>query len=126
MTETTTGRPRIAFDVVTLDTDDPPRLADFYTTLLGWEVERADDDWITIRGDSEARSAFQLAPDHQSPTWPDNTVPQQIHFDLHVDDMDAAVAYATSVGARRVEGPVDSPDFVVFLDPSGHPFCLCR
>jgi predicted enzyme related to lactoylglutathione lyase len=126
MTETTTSRPRIGFDMVVLDTDDPPRLADFYTALLGWEVERADDDWITLRGDSDARIAFQLAPDHRRPTWPDNDVPQQSHFDLAVDDLDAAEAYAVSIGARPVEGPEKSDSFRVFLDPSGHPFCLCR
>jgi len=100
MTETITSRPRIGLDLVVLDTDDPPRLADFYTALLGWEVERADDDWITLRGDSDARIAFQLAPNHRPPSWPDNDIPQQYHFDFSVDDMDAAVAYATSIGAR--------------------------
>ena len=39
--------------MVVLDTDDPPRLAEFYTALLGWEVERTDDDWITIRGNGQ-------------------------------------------------------------------------
>ena len=126
MTETTLDRPRIGFDVVVLDTDDPPGLAEFYAALLGWEVERHDDDWYTVRGDSDARIAFQLAIDHRPPTWPDNAVPQQFHFDLRVDDLEAASAYAVSVGARPVEGPDDNPDFEVFLDPSGHPFCLCR
>jgi predicted enzyme related to lactoylglutathione lyase len=126
MTESTPSRPRIGFDIVVLDTDDPPRLADFYAALLGWEVERADDDWITLRGGSDARIAFQLAPDYRPPTWPDNEVPQQSHFDFAVDDMDAAEAYAISIGARPVEGPEKSDGFRVYLDPSGHPFCLCR
>jgi catechol 2,3-dioxygenase-like lactoylglutathione lyase family enzyme len=120
------SRPRIGFDIVVLDTDDPPRLAEFYTALLGWEVEDVDDDWITIRGDGNARIAFQLALNHRRPTWPDNAVPQQFHFDFRVDDLKAAEAYATSIGAVRVDGPVDSDSFIVFLDPSGHPFCLCR
>ena len=122
----TSTRPKIGFDIVVLDTDDPPRMAEFYTALLGWEVERADDDWITLRGDGDARIAFQLALNHKPPTWPDNQVPQQIHFDFSVDDLDAAAAYATSIGARRVEGPNEHSSFIVFLDPSGHPFCLCR
>ena len=122
----TSTRPKIGFDIVVLDTDDPPRMAEFYTALLGWEVERADDDWITLRGDGDARIAFQLALNHKPPTWPDNQVPQQIHFDFSVDDPDAAAAYATSIGARRVEGPNEHSSFIVFLDPSGHPFCLCR
>jgi len=121
----TSTRPKIGFDIVVLDTDDPPRLAEFYTALLGWQVEHADDDWITLRGDGEARMAFQLALNHKPPTWPDNDVPQQFHFDFAVDDLDAASEYAVSIGARPVEGPVRSDTFRVFLDPSGHPFCLC-
>ena len=115
----------IRFDVVALDTPDPPRLAAFYCALLGWTVERADEDWITISGGSGARLAFQLAPDHVAPTWPDPAVPQQIHLDLAVDDLAAASAYAESLGARRLSGPEIQEDFVVLLDPSGHPFCLC-
>ena len=115
----------VRFDVVALDTPDPPRLAAFYCALLGWTVERADDDWITISGGSGARLAFQLAPDHVAPTWPDPAVQQQIHLDLAVDDIPAASAYAESLGARRLSGPDVQEDFVVLLDPSGHPFCLC-
>lgn len=125
-TETpTSGRPRIGFDIVVLDTDDPPRLAEFYTALLGWRVEETDDDWITLRGDGDARIALQLAVNHKPPTWPDDAVPQQFHFDFAVDDLEAASAYAVSIGARPVEGPVRAESFRVFLDPSGHPFCLC-
>jgi catechol 2,3-dioxygenase-like lactoylglutathione lyase family enzyme len=122
----TSARPRIGFDMVVLDTDDPPRMADFYTALLGWQVEGTEDDWITLRGEGDARIAFQLALNHKPPTWPDNEVPQQLHFDFEVDDLDAASAYAISIGARPVEGPEQSDSFRVFLDPSGHPFCLCR
>jgi predicted enzyme related to lactoylglutathione lyase len=119
------SRPRISFGDVVLDTDDPPRLAEFYTALLGWQVEETEDDWITIGGDSGARMAFQLALNHKPPTWPDNSVPQQSHLDLDVDDLDQAASYAESIGARRAVSGDHAPDFIVFLDPSGHPFCLC-
>jgi catechol 2,3-dioxygenase-like lactoylglutathione lyase family enzyme len=119
------SRPPISVDYVVLDTDDPPRLAEFYTELLGWEIEKTEDDWITIGGDSSTKIAFQLAMNHKPPTWPDNAVPQQFHLDLQVEDLDEAVAYAESIGARRAEGGDHAPDFIVFLDPSGHPFCLC-
>ena len=117
--------PTIAFKTVVLDTDDPPGLAEFYTKLIGWQVIDTEDDWVTIAGGSGARIAFQLAINHQPPTWPDDTVPQQFHIDFGVEDLPAAAAYAESIGARRVEGPDPSPSFIVFLDPSGHPFCLC-
>ena len=119
------SRPKISVDDVVLDTDDPPRLAEFYTALLGWQIEETKDDWITIGGDSSTKLAFQLAMNHKPPTWPDNAVPQQFHLDLQVDDLNEAAAYAESIGARRAANGDHSPNFIVFLDPSGHPFCLC-
>jgi catechol 2,3-dioxygenase-like lactoylglutathione lyase family enzyme len=123
----------VRFDLVALDTPDPAGLARFYCDLLGWQVESgdADDDWVTIRGDDGSgpgagpRLAFQLATDFVAPTWPDPEVPQQAHLDLAVDDLPTAGAFAESVGARRVHGPGTEQDFWVYLDPSGHPFCLC-
>jgi catechol 2,3-dioxygenase-like lactoylglutathione lyase family enzyme len=110
---------------VVLDTDDPPRLAEFYTALLGWQIESTEEDWITIGDGSGTRMDFQLALNHKPPTWPDNAVPQQFHLDLDVDDLDQAASYAESIGARRAASGDHAPDFIVFLDPSGHPFCLC-
>ncbi|WP_204910243.1 VOC family protein [Microlunatus spumicola] len=131
---TPTSSSPVRFDLVALDTDDPAALARFYCDLLGWQVERGDesDDWVTIRADdgtgpgAGARLAFQLATDFVAPTWPDPAVPQQAHLDLAVDDLETAGAYAESIGARRVHGPGTEQDFWVYLDPSGHPFCLCR
>jgi predicted enzyme related to lactoylglutathione lyase len=119
------SRPKIGLQSVVLDTDDPRRLAEFYTALLGWKIESINDDWITISGGSAGQMDFQLAINHKPPTWPDNDVPQQSHLDLDVDDLDKAAAYAESIGARRAVSGDHRPDFIVFLDPSGHPFCLC-
>jgi catechol 2,3-dioxygenase-like lactoylglutathione lyase family enzyme len=119
------SQPKISLGDVVLDTDDPAGLAKFYTTLLGWQTVETEDNWITIDGGGGVRMAFQLALNHKPPTWPDNAVPQQFHLDLEVDDLDQASAYAESIGARRAENGNNSPDFIVFLDPSGHPFCLC-
>ena len=122
-TETSTSaRPRIRFDIVVLDTDDPPRLAEFYTALLGWQVESTEEDWITLRGEGDARIAFQLALNHKRPTWPDNTVPQQFHFDFRVDDLEAAEAYAISIGARpAVEWSASSTSSDVTSSTAGAP-----
>jgi catechol 2,3-dioxygenase-like lactoylglutathione lyase family enzyme len=119
------AQPKISLGDVVLDTDDPAGLAKFYTTLLGWQTVETEENWITIDGGGGVRMAFQLALNHKPPTWPDNAVPQQFHLDLEVDDLDQASAYAESIGARRAENGDNSPDFIVFLDPSGHPFCLC-
>ena len=117
--------PRISLQAVVLDTDDPQGLAEFYMALLGWEIEPPEDDWVTIKGGTGGQLDFQLAINHKPPTWPDNAIPQQFHLDLHVDDLNEAAAYAESIGARRAANGDHSPNFIVFLDPSGHPFCLC-
>ena len=121
----TPQRPEIVFDLTVLDTPDPQGLADFYAELLGWEIERSDADWVTIRGSGGTGIAFQLAPDLVPPTWPEGNIPQQIHIDFDVPDLDEAEEFAVSIGARKVPGDVGDDSFRVFLDPTGHPFCLC-
>ena len=45
-----------------------------------------------------------------------------MHFDVLVDDLDAAEEAAVAWGARRLPGGGER--FRVFADPVGHPFCL--
>jgi extradiol dioxygenase family protein len=117
-------------DVVALDTDEPRRLADFYASLLGWQVDRADEDWVEIHppasGTGVAGLAFQLVVNYTPPTWPTQDVPQQFHLDLEVADLDEGEQFAASLGARRVPQAGVEGSFRVYLDPSGHPFCLCK
>jgi len=49
---------------------------------------------------------------------------QQMHLDVIVDDLDAAEAAVLELGATRHEHQPRT-SFRVFLDPAGHPFCLC-
>lgn len=123
------ARPSIGLGDVVLDTDDPPRLAAFYAELLGWEIVSREEDWWSIRAadGSGPKLSFQLALDHRPPSWPDNRVPQQFHLDLDVPaaDLAASVAYAESLGAGLADNSRSTETFVVMLDPSGHPFCLC-
>jgi catechol-2,3-dioxygenase len=119
--------PPIKLGVVVLDTPDLSSSAAFYSKLLGVEVANADDEWVSLKGAASGlRLAFQLAPNLIPPTWPDGTIPQQFHLDLYVENLDKAEQHALSIGARPIEGPESSPDFRVYLDPAGHPFCLCQ
>lgn len=125
MTPSPTPPPIARFDLFVLDTPEPRRLADFYCGLLGWRVVREEDDWVAIRPDetSPYGMAFQLAPDLVPPTWPDPAVPQQSHLDVTVDDLEQGEARVLAIGARPTG--VTEQGFRAFLDPSGHPFCLC-
>ena len=119
-------------DLVVLDCPDPAALARFYALLLGWQVTSTDasDDWTEIRGPGGTGLAFQLAPNHVPPSWPDGEIPQQLHLDIDVADLNRAEALVLAAGATatglpdRSSGGVET--FRVYLDPAGHPFCLCR
>ena len=126
MTEQSVQTPIATFGFTVLDTPDPRALAEFYCAILGWEIKDTDDDWVTIRGADGGGLAFQLAPDHVPPTWPDNAVPQQFHLDLDVPDLDRGEEQVVALGARPTGMPEQTAGFRVFLDPSGHPFCLCK
>jgi catechol 2,3-dioxygenase-like lactoylglutathione lyase family enzyme len=109
---------------IVIDCPDPSALARFYEQLLGWIRVQDDGDWVVI-GEAADRVglAFTRAAGFRAPTWPEPEVQQQMHFDVRVDDLDAAEAAAIGLGARRLPGGGD--DFRVFADPAGHPFCLC-
>ncbi len=126
----TITRMTITFGTVALDAADIKGLANFYTTLLGWEVRPgADDEWITIADPANPEGAhisFQYAPDHVAPTWPDNAVPQQVHIDFYVDDIDAYEKEVLAAGGTKTGMPTEAgANWRVYLDPAGHPFCLC-
>jgi catechol 2,3-dioxygenase-like lactoylglutathione lyase family enzyme len=106
---------------VVLDCPDPLALATFWSALLGLPVTYRDDDWVVVAA-SETTSglAFQLAPDHRPPTWPDPAVPQQLHLEIMVEDPAAAGPRVLALGAARLDGED------VYADPAGHPFCLIR
>jgi predicted enzyme related to lactoylglutathione lyase len=110
---------------VVLDAADISRESAFWADLLGGTVE-ADDDWHSIQVDGEARLAIQLAPDHVPPDWPAG-LPQQIHLDLHVDDIKASHDEVMALGASllKTSDLSDPEGFQVYADPAGHPFCLC-
>jgi predicted enzyme related to lactoylglutathione lyase len=129
------GLPRL--DLVVLDCPDPKSLGRFYARILGWGIESEDDDWVTLEPpgggvspDNPAGSvslAFQRVEGYQPPTWPEGPRPQHFHLDFDVADIDAAEPAVLEAGATVHEHqPSESGSFRVYLDPAGHPFCLCR
>lgn len=105
-----------------LDCPDPVALAEFYGAVLGWEVTK-DDKWSEIRGDGHC-ICFQRVDDYRAPVWPGQDVPQQMHLDVMVLDLDIAEAEVLELGATKPDHQPGTT-FRVFLDPAGHPFCLC-
>lgn len=113
-----------AFPSVVLDCPDASALAAFYGDVLGWKVS-ADEGWADIRpDDASACISFQKVDDYRAPEWPGQTMPQQMHLDLMVQDLDRAETAVLEKGATKCDVQPGTT-FRVFLDPAGHPFCLC-
>ena len=109
---------------IVIDCADAAALATFYGALLDWKVELSPG-WSDIRpADDSACISFQQVEDYTPPNWPAQEVPQQMHLDVIVDDLDAGEAAVLELGATKPEHQPGTT-FRVFLDPAGHPFCLC-
>ena len=91
----------------------------------------ADSEGCHTEGVPKAASqvAFQQVDTLPRSTWPDTTVPQQLHLDLTVPteaELARQHARALELGTRmlvdRSDDSVEPP--YVYADPEGHPFCI--
>ena len=112
------------FPSIVLDCPDAAVLAAFYGRLLDWKIEPSDG-WVDIKADYGQCISFQSVDGYTPPQWPGQEIPQQMHLDVVVDDLDAAEAAVLELGATKHEHQPGT-SFRVFLDPAGHPFCLCE
>lgn len=112
------------FPSFVIDCPDPGALAAFYGALLDWKVKESDN-WAEIRSEDGMQCiGFQPVEEFAAPVWPTQTIPQQMHLDVMVDDLDTGEAAVLELGATKHEHQPGTT-FRVFLDPAGHPFCLC-
>ena len=127
---------------IVLDTTDARSLAEFYRELLAYEYRPGDEpptagepdargrDWLVLEDPAgRARLAFQQVDELPQSTWPQVGVPQQLHLDLSVSDVESLLDQrdrALSLGAVLAYDRFDDPNepLYVFTDPSGHPFCI--
>jgi catechol 2,3-dioxygenase-like lactoylglutathione lyase family enzyme len=118
--------PGFRLTATVLDTPDPRGLARFYQRLLGWTIVDDDPEWVTLRpADGGPGLSFQREDSHVPPVWPagPGDPRMQLHLDIAVDDLAAAVEAAVAVDATLAD--FQPQDHVrVCLDPAGHPFCL--
>ena len=113
-----------------LDCENPIALAEFYSKITGWAVEPLGDfppedvTWIELLDEEgKTKMGFQKIENYHRPTWPVGEVPQQVHLDFHVLDMEKARAEIIAIGAVQAEFQ-SAEHYQVFFDPEGHPFCL--
>jgi hypothetical protein len=100
---------------------DIPASSDFYGGLFGWEIaeiEGAGGQYWSITNNGRTNGGIMPAPPGGHPVW-------NLYF--AVEDADAAVAKATSLGASTIMGATDVPNgtrFAVLSDPSGAVFSI--
>jgi len=123
---------KIKMYALTLDCEDPHKLAKFYAALLKWDLPFYDEENVVIGPPGTNQGAypcitFKRNPEYKPPVWPEKPEAQQqmAHIDFAVNDLEKAVQYAVHCGAT-IANEQFSDDWKVMIDPAGHPFCLCH
>lgn len=107
---------------ITLDCPDAAALSRFYAGLLGKPVTQEGEGFAMIGEPGDQPLMFQQVAGYTAPAWPDPARPQQVHFDLTVDDIDQAEKEVLALGARSLD--YQGENWRVYADPAGKPFCL--
>lgn len=127
---------------VVIDSPDARRSAEFWRQLMGLRYEAGheppcagqDDpvarEWLNLRTpDGRPCLAIQPVSTMRPSTWPDDSVPQQLHLDLTVDDrheLDAVHAQVIELGGTLLRDDAADPEepIRIYADLDGHPFCV--
>jgi hypothetical protein len=113
---------------LTIDSKDPEALAQFWASVLSYEVtyrspeEQTEDREVVISqpGDPDSDLLFLQVPDEK-------VVKNRYHLDLRPEDRDAEVERVLGLGATRVDiGQGPDVTWVVLADPEGNEFCVLR
>lgn len=125
-------RPTFRWNAVCIDCapGDFEGVIALYRDMLGLHVADKEEHWAKLRDPAGGMEINVQAEDwYVPPVWPEE-VPAQtkmMHFEIRVDDVEAAVARAVSLGAHEaLNQPADrdARTLRIMLDPAGHPFCL--
>ncbi|MFF4214283.1 VOC family protein [Streptomyces sp. NPDC001796] len=120
------------FRNVVIDCPDPRALAEFYARVGGGTPKAEDEEWVVLRIPDGPRIGFQRVEGYTPPEWPRaDRNPQQFHLDFDAgstwEEVDAAHEKVLALGAQPLDvADREKKDFMVYADPAGHPFCLCR
>ena len=120
--------------LINIDVPDLDAAIRFYTAALGLTHSRTlDDDVAELNG--AAATVYLLQKAAHTPAVKAPPIPRDyqrhwtpVHFDLVVDDVDAAAQRAIAAGAKRETGHVDwrGSRCISFSDPFGHGFCFIQ
>jgi predicted enzyme related to lactoylglutathione lyase len=120
--------------IINIDVPDLAPAIDFYTRALALQHSRTlDDDTAELTGAAATIYLLRKPGGTRAVAAPpiDRDFARHwtpVHFDLVVDDVDAAAARAIAAGARQETGHIDwrGSRCVSLSDPFGHGFCFIQ
>ncbi|HWM19583.1 MAG TPA: VOC family protein [Ilumatobacteraceae bacterium] len=109
---------------IVIDTHDLPRLAEFWTQVLGWRILSEREREIVIGTDETAPVGICFMPvtDRKS-------TKNRVHLDLNPDpdDREGEIERIIALGGQRIEiGQKGDESWTVLADPEGNEFCILR
>jgi predicted enzyme related to lactoylglutathione lyase len=113
---------------IVIDAHDLPRLARFWSQVLGWKILSEREREVVIGTDVNAAVGICLMP-----AGDEKSVKNRVHLDLNPggdagpDDREAEIRRILDLGARRVDiGQTGDESWTVLADPEGNEFCILR
>ena len=108
---------RVSF--LTIDANDPARLAAFWSEVLGTTVEETSDGgrFVFLAAAAGSILCFQRVPEPKS-------VKNRVHLDLRVEDLEEATSASVALGGSwdGSELTLDDARWRTLCDPEGDEF----
>ena len=114
---------------VTIDADNPKKLADFWAAALDWKITYEDEIEVCLELQDGSPEVGRI-PDLLFIKVADKkVVKNRLHFDLRPRDQEAEVVRLEKLGAKRIEigqSNYEGTTWIVMADPEGNEFCVLR
>ena len=109
----------IGIAALAIDCTDPPRLAHWWSRLLGGAVEMYPQGYATLHTPEGLALDFLPVPEPK-------TGKNRLHLDVRSQEFATAVAQALALGATQADDIYAGGRWQVFRDPEGNEFCILR
>jgi catechol 2,3-dioxygenase-like lactoylglutathione lyase family enzyme len=109
----------VGIAALAIDCTDPPRLAHWWSRVLGGAVEVHPQGYATLHTPEGLALDFLPVPEPK-------TRKNRLHLDLGSRDFATAVAQALALGATRADDIYAGGRWQVLRDPEGNEFCVLR
>jgi predicted enzyme related to lactoylglutathione lyase len=106
---------------LTVDAQDPARLAHWWAEALGYQVVAEKPDEVEIRQSADRLPGIVFVPVSAA-----KETKNRLHIDLRPDDQEAEVERLVDMGARHVDVGQGGVGWTVLADPEGNEFCVLR